>query len=112
MTANPDTRRSLSHHITTMPRWQKILLLLSIALVVCGLAGQAGGWLKPKPRQVQSANSRGFVEGQPADESAQPAEKPWYEKFSPHATGLGLSFLGGFLIGWAFRAFLKITAMI
>ena len=31
---------------------------------------------------------------------------------SPAVTGIGSSYLGGFFIGWAFRRFLKIAALI
>ena len=112
MTANPETRRSLSQHIATIPRWQKTLLILSILLVVCGLAGQAGGLIKSQHQSVAQPNSRGFVEGQPSNEPAPAPEKPWYQKLSPHAMGVGLSILVGFVIGWAIRAFMKITATI
>ena len=112
MTANPDTRRSLAHHIARIPRWQKTLLILAIALVIVGVAGQAAGLIKPQHLPTAQTNSRGFVEGQPNNEPAPAPEKPWYQKLSPHAMGVGLSILVGFVIGWAIRAFMKITATI
>jgi uncharacterized membrane protein (Fun14 family) len=110
--------KSIVKHVRTMPRWQKSLLTLATILLAAGLAGQAMALAKPKPQTATSssgppANARGIVTTEkPADQSAAPAEKAWYEKLSPHATRIGLTFLVGFIVGWAFRAFLKMMLMI
>jgi uncharacterized membrane protein (Fun14 family) len=46
--------------------------------------------------------------------ATQPAPPPptLYERLSPWASRVGVGFVGGFVIGWAFRAFLKTMALV
>src|SRR5437773_12506714 len=107
-TSDPSDK-SIVKHVRTMPRWQKSLLTVATILLAAGLAGQAMALAKPKPQPDTSAapvNSRGIVTAdKPSEQPPAPSKKAWYEKLSPHATRIGLTFLVGFIIGWAFRAF-------
>jgi uncharacterized membrane protein (Fun14 family) len=114
-TSNP-SNRSIVRHALTMPGWQKSLLTLAVVFLGAGLAGQGMGLVRhkaPADGSAAPANSRGIVTSEkPAEQSSAPDQKAWYEKLSPEATRLGLTFLVGFIIGWAFRAFLKMMLMI
>jgi uncharacterized membrane protein (Fun14 family) len=117
---------NLVDHVTTMPRWQKSLLTLAAILLAGGAAGQAMGYFQHRssPDVTTSAhnsgpaapaNSRGIVSGKPSpDEPEAHAEpKPTIvDKLSPFATKFGGTFIVGFLIGWAFRAFLKVMTTV
>jgi len=109
---------SLASHLLTMPMWQKVLLTLAGVAAAGGLSGQAIGYFAHKPEpaaraSVQPEGARGVVAQQDQSTQQQPEEdKPFYLKLSPHATRMGLTFIAAFLIGWAFRAFLKMMAMI
>src|SRR5262249_54442933 len=112
------TNRNIVHHVLTMAGWQKSLLTLATIVFGAGLAGQGVGVARHKaPANATTptaANSRGIVtaENPPPEQSAAPEQKAWYEKLSPKATAVGLTFLVGFIIGWAFRVFVKMMMMI
>jgi len=66
-----------------MPRWHKSALLLATVLLVGGLIGQSVGYVSER------------------------SDVSWMQSFSPKATRIGLGFIGGFLVGWLFRAFIR-----
>lgn len=98
--------------------WQKSFLSVAILLFGAGSAGQLMGKIEsdsPRVVQNQPDNSSGstLVEKQPDDTRAPKDTEPTLrEKLSPWATRVGLSFMGGFIIGFALRTFLRITAML
>jgi uncharacterized membrane protein (Fun14 family) len=112
-----------------MPRWQKTLLGLFLGVGVAGGAGQVYSRLTPPPStaQVKSGTSintpppgQGFVGGSPQAPGSpttpsvdtQQPEPSWMAEHSPWLTRTGLSFVLAFIIGWAFRAFIKAMAIV
>jgi uncharacterized membrane protein (Fun14 family) len=111
-----------------MPRWQKSLLGLFLGVGVAGTAGQVYSKLTPPPSTAQvksetSINSpppgQGFVggspqaPGSPTTPTASPQPEPtWMAEHSPGLTRTGLSFVAAFIIGWAFRVFIKTMAVV
>src|SRR5262249_30886129 len=59
---------------------------------------------------VQSDSARSAVAQ--TDRQTPPPQKPLYQRLSPNATRIGMTFIVGFLIGWAFRVFLKMMTVI
>jgi uncharacterized membrane protein (Fun14 family) len=107
--------REFGAHLVHMPRWHKGVLLVALALAVVGLIGQARtGHPSADSANVSSApgGSRGFVSSD-ADQNPSPAAAPTVSnKLSRYAAHVGLLFLLGFILGYAFRAFLKTTVAI
>jgi len=106
---------SLAKHVITMPLWQKIFLAIAGIAAAGGMSGQAIGYFTHKSEpaaSVQPAGARGVISQQDQPTQQAQEEKPFYEKLSPRATRIGLSFIAAFIIGWAFRAFLKMMTMI
>ena len=122
----PSRRRPVREffaHLVEMPRSHKIVLTLASVLVICGLAGTITRKAKvettkavAKSQSSTPGNSRGFVgsDSAPAPTASEPAPPPptLSERLSPTAIRSGLGLIGGFIIGWAFRAFLKMMSMI
>jgi uncharacterized membrane protein (Fun14 family) len=128
--------REFFAHLVEMPRSHKIVLTLATLLAACGAAGvvtrkaevattatvsSATGSQQQQQQQSPSGPSRGFVSSDSGSSSAStpaptpaPAPPPptLTERISPHAMHVGLGMIGGFVIGWAFRAFLKMMATI
>lgn len=100
-------------HVSLMPGWHKLVLLLGVLMALGGGVGQlvsavAGGsdlkpGVNPTTRTIAPATS-------PADGGG--PTYPFIGRVSPHSTGLGVSLVGGFIVGWLCRAFLKTMAMI
>jgi uncharacterized membrane protein (Fun14 family) len=125
-TAAPSRRRPVHEffvHLVEMPRSHKIVLTLAAVLVICGLAGVVTRRATVQTTKAVSNSApaptpgRGFVS---PDSASTPAAAPTpapppptlTERLSPTAIRSGLGLIGGFIIGWAFRAFLKMMAMI
>ena len=116
--------------VFSMPGWQKSLLGLALGAGVVGAGGQVYSKLSPTSTantqavQKDSTGSstappgRGFVGGSPqtpatpADQPAPQPEPTWFEQHSPGLTRTGFSFIAAFIIGWAFRVFIKAMAII
>jgi len=103
--------RDFGSHLARMPRWHKIALLLAVVLAIVGIVGQSKtSTSSPEPSSASPTNSRGFVSSNP-DQPPPPTPAPTLSnKLSRYATHVGLLFLAGFVLGYALRAFLKITA--
>ena len=97
--------REFGAHLVHMPRWHKGVLLVALALAVVGLIGQARtGHPSDDSANVSSApgGSRGFVSSD-ADQNPSPAAAPTVSnKLSRYAAHVGLLFLLGFILGYAF----------
>ena len=123
--ANPQ-QPSFVEHLFQMPRFHKGLLTLAVLLFGSGLTGQAVGYFSAPPADntaavapVDATNATAQpVAANPQDQSqpAQPPQQTWqqqlFARLSPHMTRVGLGFIAGFVIGWVFRAFLKIMSLV
>ena len=111
--------------VAHLPPWQKKLFLLAGALAVFGLIGQASTRVAKAPAENPPqvtfpadgpAPRSGFAPGSappPAAETAPEERDPSFaERHSPWASRVGVGFMGGFVIGWLFRAFLKTMALV
>jgi uncharacterized membrane protein (Fun14 family) len=125
--STPSRRRPVHEffvHLVEMPRSHKIVLTVAVVLVICGVAGVVTRRAKVETTRVVSNSGptptpgRGIVSSDSAPTAATPAPAPapppptLTERLSPTAIRSGLGLIGGFIIGWAFRAFLKMMAMI
>jgi len=118
-------------HVATMPPWHRKLFITAGVLAVVGLIGQAMTRVSqsqsapqapvtttdgtspsgaPRSSFVDSSSSSS-TETPPPVAPAQP-EPTMTQRLSPWATRVGVGFIGGFVIGWAFRAFLKTMALV
>jgi uncharacterized membrane protein (Fun14 family) len=113
-------------HVAHMPPWHRKMLVLAGVLAIAGLIGEASRQVTKAPAtDVQPpvnasgdpAPRSGFVSESTPAPTASPAEEvapqpTFLERMSPWATRVGVGFIGGFVIGWAFRAFLKTMALV
>jgi len=114
--------------IFSMPGWQKAFLSLAALVGGAGVAGQTYTKLSPEqPANVSvehergvatPSDSSGFVDQRrvpdpPTDTTnvSPQGQSTFLQNNSPWMTRIGLSLIGGFIIGWAFRVFIK-TMMI
>jgi len=110
-----------------MPVWQKVILGIAALVGAAGVAGQVHKHLTPPATQPAAVttvdpslpNAHGFVgahtqaspEAAPA--AAEPSAAPSvFEQYSPAMSRVGLSFVGAFVIGWAFRVFVKAMILV
>ncbi len=105
------------NHVVCMPTWHRGVLLLATFLAGVGVAGHvrqynANATGNPPSSPTVNAPHSGFAsDNTPAATSTDTgatSQQPWY--LSPKALNIGGSVLGGFLIGWLARAFLKTVA--
>jgi uncharacterized membrane protein (Fun14 family) len=116
--------REFFAHLIEMPRWHKVVLTIAGGLAACGLLGQASGMVagsspavmrSDAPKDAPVGGSHAFdTRSTPTspEPSAEPQTPSMAVRVSPWATRVGLGFVGGFVIGWAFRAFIKLMATI
>jgi uncharacterized membrane protein (Fun14 family) len=96
---------SILSHVFSMPSWHKMVLTISMLFAGGGTLGSAVDYFSPD----QSAQ----VTTQPSEASPPAPEKPWLtHKVSPWAMRVGLACIGGFVIGFIFRLFLKIMTLL
>ncbi|CAN5514383.1 hypothetical protein BH10PLA1_BH10PLA1_18310 [soil metagenome] len=127
--AKPSVFARFFGDIFNMPIWQKGFLALATALGGAGVAGQTYSKFSPQqqpvvntqnaPAAVTPSESSGFVDERrvpnpPPDPAAPDAQtEPGLVQYnSPWMTRVGLSFVGGFIIGWAFRVFIKTMMLV
>ncbi len=108
-----------------MARWQKIMLIVGLILAGIGISGQVRQRLAPATESVVESSPghgvtspgehRSFVgtgqTGKPSQPEATPAEPSAVQTNTPWMTRVGIGFIGGFVLGWAFRAFLKLMSL-
>src|SRR4051812_39369262 len=92
----------ISMHFFNMHRWQRTLLTLSLLIFGAGATGQITGYFGHVNEQTAATDV-------PRDTVKQAPEPTLRERLSPWATRFGASMLGGFLIGFALRVFIRIT---
>src|SRR3954452_6456721 len=95
----------ISTHFFDMHRWQRTLLTLSLLIFGAGATGQITSHFGTVNEQTAATDAPpGAVKHAP-----EPTMREW---LSPWAMRFGGSMLGGFLIGFALRVFLRITVML
>ena len=104
-----------------MPLWHKAMLALAAVLLGGGVAGQVSGWFAGDSSAASSGttinapNSSHFIGPANSPESsggAVAAAPSWRERISPWMSKVGLSFIVGLVVGWVFRAFLKVMSLL
>jgi uncharacterized membrane protein (Fun14 family) len=97
-----------------MPTWHRYVLLAAISVAVIGTIGRVRQFfgVSPSPSQALASPRSNFTsDDTTADaDSTEVSPQPWY--LSPRFLTIGGSVLGGFLIGWAMRVFVKTTILI
>lgn len=117
--AAPGYSKSFLTHLVVMPRFHQSLLGLAMLLAGGGTLGQIAGYFKgPATPTVQTTTTApggsSFVDANEAP-TATPAEAPPQtigERVAPWATRVGFAYIVGFVVGWAFRAFIKIMSLL
>src|SRR5687768_49213 len=94
-----------------MPGWQKSLLGIAFLAGVAGFVGQMYGKFTAAPPPEGSRSIVGKAPQSPTTAepvAGEPAPEPTvFQRISPNMSGMGLSFVAAFVIGWAFRVFIK-----
>jgi uncharacterized membrane protein (Fun14 family) len=117
--AEPSVVSRFLHHLLRMPTWHKYVLMGAIAFAAVGGTGRVKQFLAPAPPPAPalpsatgSAPQNGLVaEPPPGNAAATDANAvPWY--LSPRFLSIGGSVLGGFVLGWLMRVFVKMTVLI
>lgn len=115
-------RPSLFEHMLIMPRIHKMMLAGAMLLAGGGSFGQIAGYLTGKPTPIVqqqqdqniNAGTQSVEQSNPNTQVEQPPVEPEPtigQKVSPWATRVGFAFIAGFLIGWVFRAFIKLMSL-
>ena len=123
----------LADHFRRMPRWHLSVLMLAVAGMVVGTLGVARRAVLVSPAAQQHASKpgrstdgasvhEGFVNDTDRDKhegstgrttltTAAPTDNtPWY--LSPRFLRIGGSTVGGFVIGWLMRTFVKTVSLV
>lgn len=117
--------RNFVIHLATMPLWHKLVLLLGLILAIGGGIGWAMARTGQTPHTTSTttvrtpANSSSFTTGDSAaDDSTTTITTTNSDgggllaRISPNATRIGTSVIVGFVLGWIFRAFLKLAIFV
>lgn len=118
-------------HYSTLSGWKKLLLVLSFIVAMVGSIGAFVGIVKGAPPEaeqaqatveslrVEAANSNNFSPEQKekiqqqlddATARAKAAGHWFYQKTAPHLARIGFGFFIAFILGYAFRQFIKTMA--
>jgi uncharacterized membrane protein (Fun14 family) len=102
--------------VAHMPLWQKGLLVLAMVVGVVGVIGELSAKPEPAPTVQPDAapdappTGRTFVSGSPQAPEPIPETAPkstWLADNAPMLTRSAVGFIGAFIVGWAFRVFIK-----
>jgi uncharacterized membrane protein (Fun14 family) len=94
-------------NLVRMPRWQRAVMTVAVALAGVGTAGQVAGLVssnQPATQQVTPETSEPATGSQP--------EQPAWQRHSPAMTKAGFGCIAGFILGWIARLFFKTVALI
>jgi uncharacterized membrane protein (Fun14 family) len=116
-------------HFSRLSGWKKFLLLLSILIAILGTVGTVIGYVRG--RSPQRAEAQQTVEqirsSVPPGASLTPDQQArldqatdqmraaghwFYEKTAPHLARIGFGFFIAFILGYAFRQFIKTMAVL
>jgi uncharacterized membrane protein (Fun14 family) len=116
----PSLASRFFHDLFRMPSWHRYVLLAAMAFGAIGIVGRVRQFTGAgtTPQSSVTATPQGGTSGTPQsnfgatdNSTAAPAPdanaQPWY--LSPRFLSIGSSVIGGFIIGWALRVFVKIT---
>ncbi len=121
-------------HLFDLPRWQKLIVVLAGVLGAAGIGGKLGEKTSASPADsrvvsehdatakspLSDGMSRGVLPQSPdsaKSSSDTPASQPtalntFLATHSPWMRRVGLSFLACFILGWLFRAFVRLMTTI
>jgi uncharacterized membrane protein (Fun14 family) len=115
---NTTSIESGARRLARLSGFQVKALMLALIVSVAGAAGMAWHWVDQRDdRQHVEAlpeDARQLLEKHAADSDAvrnSPIET-WTAWFGRHGVRIGLTFLGAFAIGYAFRTFIKTMAIL
>lgn len=126
-TRPPLTKRAAGtarRHYSTLSGWKKLLLVLSFVIAILGTVGTVIGYVRGRsPERVQAQQTVEQIRSNVApgasltpeqqarlDQATQQmrAAGHWfYEKTAPHLARIGFGFFIAFILGYAFRQFIK-----
>ena len=115
----PSMQDRLQEHARRLSGLQLKLLLGFLILGIIGLGGLAWSWTHPPTMTVTTtdapAHANGFLGDAPAGTTTTTTadtSPTWTSWFSGHGARLGFGFVGGFIIGFIFRAFVKLMTLL
>lgn len=94
-------------HLFIMPGWHKVVLTLAAVLGIVGGTGVAANKMVAPPKSDNGAMVQ-------QDQASTGGSAPFggvLGKASPHAMRIGVSIIIGFILGWIFRAFIKLMTL-
>lgn len=122
-TPYPQRSKSFFNYLLIMPKSHKRLFITAVLLAGAGTIGQMSSFMSRQdqaplavmPTTEPSMGPSNSIVADPAGESAPVATEPaptMVERLAPVSQKLGFGFIGGFILGWIFRTFLKIMSLI
>ena len=122
---DPSTTPSTGPRFREFPRWKKVLLTVAVFMLLIGLAMHVYGRLSPgggangrdgtpeDQRSLTLGQGQSFLpqKGDPLPEATTDSERGEVNDWSPVLMRGGMSFLLGFCVGFALRAFFRISAV-
>lgn len=113
----PTRREHLANHAKNVApfQWKLLAIFLAIGLVGAGIYVYAAVTHQPAASAVHTPDgASGFLggSGATAEPVATSAGDSWTGWFGAKTSTLGFGFAGGFIIGFIFRAFLKLMTLI
>ncbi|HEX3357461.1 MAG TPA: FUN14 domain-containing protein [Tepidisphaeraceae bacterium] len=106
---NPTFLTKTIAHLWSMHHWQRGVLAIAVLLFGAGTVGNIKNYFNPQNTPAISTATPGTTD--PISPAAQP-EPTALQKMSPWAAKVGGSLLGGFILGFALRTFVKITSLL
>ncbi|MFT3785669.1 MAG: hypothetical protein QM770_05820 [Tepidisphaeraceae bacterium] len=120
------------HHYNGMAIWRRLLVTLSIVAVLVGAGGMVVGRVQPNPMataantdvpaKIEDIKKEGMTKGWSSEQIRTKVESVktdaavqarwFYDNFSPTLAKMGASFFAAFVLGYAFRQFVKTMATI
>jgi uncharacterized membrane protein (Fun14 family) len=114
-------------HYSTLSGWKKLLLVLSFVIAIVGTVGTVVGYVRGRsPERVKAQQTVEQIRSSvPPGASLTPDQQArldqattqvraaghwFYEKTAPHLARIGFGFFIAFILGYAFRQFIKTMA--
>ena len=122
------SRGKIRSHYFGLSGWKKLLLMLAMTLAFVGSSGTIWGLIRGQPEEVAKAQAtiesiKSTASGanltpeqnaqlDRAKEKVKAAGHWFYEKTAPQLAKVGFGFFVAFVLGYAFRQFIKTMAML